>query len=236
MGAAPITRARGAAWPARGQRTGPSRPGARPSATSSIAPAAALAGGDDRGAARLLRLPRLHRRRDHRDGAPDFIGLDNYATRPRGCRVLERPFCAASPGRSAGRVLQTVLAFAAALAAATRRFTRAGASRAPGSCSRGSCPTIVIAILWRWMLNADLRRRELRAHRGRARRRARSTSSGSPQWALPTVISINAWRWFPFLAAAHPGGASAAYPREYYEAARIDGASRPSASPTSPCR
>jgi multiple sugar transport system permease protein len=47
---------------------------------------------------------------------------------------------------------------------------------------------------------------------------------GSPKWALPTVIAINAWRWFPFLALLILAGLQS-IPQEYYEAAKVDGAS-----------
>jgi multiple sugar transport system permease protein len=47
---------------------------------------------------------------------------------------------------------------------------------------------------------------------------------GSPKWALPTLIMINAWRWFPFLALLILAGLQS-IPGEVYEAAEVDGAS-----------
>jgi hypothetical protein len=83
-------------------------------------------------------------------------------------------------------------------------------------------PTIVIAILWRWMLNASY---------GIVNFFVTTLGIadgpidflGSPKWALPTVIMINAWRWFPFLALLILAGLQS-IPGELYEAAKVDGA------------
>jgi multiple sugar transport system permease protein len=152
-------------------------------------------------------------------GAP-FIGLENYAT------VFGDPEFRAAFGRSliwavGGAVLQTVLAFAAALALNQtfrgRRFARTWIILS------WIIPTIVVAILWRWMLNASY---------GVINFIVTSVGIvdapidflGSPKWALPTVIAINAWRWFPFLALLILAGLQS-IPQEYYEAAKVDGAS-----------
>ena len=152
-------------------------------------------------------------------GAP-IIGLENYAT------VFGDPEFRAAFGRSliwavGGAVLQTVLAFAAALALNQtfrgRRFARTWIILS------WIIPTIVVAILWRWMLNASY---------GVINFIVTSVGIvdapidflGSPKWALPTVIAINAWRWFPFLALLILAGLQS-IPQEYYEAAKVDGAS-----------
>lgn len=152
-------------------------------------------------------------------GAP-FIGLENYAM------VFGDPEFRAAFGRSliwavGGAVLQTVLAFAAALALNQtfrgRRFARTWIILS------WIIPTIVVAILWRWMLNASY---------GVINFIVTSVGIvdapidflGSPKWALPTVIAINAWRWFPFLALLILAGLQS-IPQEYYEAAKVDGAS-----------
>ena len=82
----------------------------------------------------------------------DFIGLENYVT------VLGDAEFRSAFGRSliwavGGAVVQTVLAFATALALNQafrgRRFARTWIILS------WIIPTIVIAILWRWMLNAS---------------------------------------------------------------------------------
>jgi multiple sugar transport system permease protein len=149
----------------------------------------------------------------------DFIGLENYVT------VLGDAEFRSAFGRSliwavGGAVVQTVLAFATALALNQafrgRRFARTWIILS------WIIPTIVIAILWRWMLNASY---------GIVNffvttlgiSEAPIDFLGSPKWALPTVIMINAWRWFPFLALLILAGLQS-IPGELYEAAKVDGA------------
>lgn len=149
----------------------------------------------------------------------NFSGLANYAT------VLGEPEFRSAFGRSliwaiGGAVLQTVLAFAAALtlnqAFVGRRFARTWIILS------WIIPTIVIAILWRWMLNAGYGVVNFIVTTiGLAD--APIDFLGSPEWALPTVIMINAWRWFPFLALLILAGLQS-IPGEVYEAARVDGA------------
>jgi len=149
----------------------------------------------------------------------DFIGLENYVT------VLGDAEFRSAFGRSliwavGGAVVQTVLAFATALALNQafrgRRFARTWIILS------WIIPTIVIAILWRWMLNASY---------GIVNFFVTTVGIsetpidflGSPKWALPTVIMINAWRWFPFLALLILAGLQS-IPGELYEAAKVDGA------------
>ena len=149
----------------------------------------------------------------------DFIGLENYVT------VLGDAEFRSAFGRSliwavGGALVQTVLAFATALALNQafrgRRFARTWIILS------WIIPTIVIAILWRWMLNASY---------GVVNffvttlgiSEAPIDFLGSPKWALPTVIMINAWRWFPFLALLILAGLQS-IPGEVYEAAKVDGA------------
>jgi multiple sugar transport system permease protein len=149
-----------------------------------------------------------------------FIGLENYAT------VLGDAEFRSSFGRSliwavGGAVVQTILAFATALALNQafrgRRFARTWIILS------WIIPTIVIAILWRWMLNVTY---------GVVNFLVTNVGLtdgpidflGSPKWALPTVIMINAWRWFPFLALLILAGLQS-IPGELYEAAKVDGAS-----------
>jgi multiple sugar transport system permease protein len=149
----------------------------------------------------------------------DFIGVENYVT------VLGDAEFRSAFGRSliwavGGAVVQTVLAFATALALNQafrgRRFARTWIILS------WIIPTIVIAILWRWMLNASY---------GIVNFFVTTVGIsetpidflGSPKWALPTVIMINAWRWFPFLALLILAGLQS-IPGELYEAAKVDGA------------
>ena len=150
----------------------------------------------------------------------NFTGLENYA------KVCGDPEFRSAFGRSlvwavGGAVIQTVLAFAAALALNQafrgRRFARTWIILS------WIIPTIVIAILWRWMLNASYGVINFIVTAvGIAD--APIDFLGSPKWALPTVIAINAWRWFPFLALLILAGLQS-IPKEYYEAAKVDGAS-----------
>jgi multiple sugar transport system permease protein len=151
----------------------------------------------------------------------NFTGLENYA------KVLTDPEFRSAFGRSliwaiGGAVVQTVLAFAAALALNQtfrgRRFARTWIILS------WIIPTIVIAILWRWMLNAGF---------GIVNWLLTTVGIvgepvdflGSASLALPTVVGINAWRWFPFLALIVLAGLST-IPNNVYDAARVDGASR----------
>jgi multiple sugar transport system permease protein len=149
----------------------------------------------------------------------NFSGLENYVT------VLGEAEFRFAFGRSliwavGGAALQTVLAFATALtlnqAFAGRRFARTWIILS------WIIPTIVIAILWRWMLNAGYGVVNfIVTTLGFAD--APIDFLGSPKWALPTVIMINAWRWFPFLALLILAGLQS-IPGDVYEAARVDGA------------
>jgi multiple sugar transport system permease protein len=148
-----------------------------------------------------------------------FVGLDNYA------RVLREPDFGSAFVRSiiwtfGGALLQTVLAFIAALslnqAFYGQRFARIWIILS------WIIPTIVIAIIWRWMLNPafgiiNFSLVTLGIADGPI------DFLGSPTWALPTVIAINAWRLFPFLALIILAGLQG-ISHEYYEAAQVDGA------------
>ena len=154
-------------------------------------------------------------------GTPfEFIGLDNYSN------VLGEPefwsaFLRSIAWAIGGALLQTIMAFAAALvlhqAFRGRRFARTWIVLS------WIVPTIVIAILWRWMLNASFGVvNYVLTETGLAGEPV--DFLGDPSLALPTVVFVNAWRWFPFLALIILAGL-AAIPRELYDAARVDGAS-----------
>ena len=150
-----------------------------------------------------------------------FIGLENYT------RVLGDGAVIAAFGRSVlwalgGAIVQTVLALATALVL-NQHFRGRGVARTWIILSF-IVPTIVIAILWRWMLSAGF---------GIVNWVLTTIGIvgepvdflGSAALALPTVVGINAWRWFPFLALIVLAGLST-IPNNVYDAARVDGASR----------
>jgi multiple sugar transport system permease protein len=150
-----------------------------------------------------------------------FIGLDNYA------RVLGDGAVFAAFGRSllwalGGAVVQTVLALASALVL-NEQFRGRGVARTWIVLSF-IVPTIVIAILWRWMLSTGFGIVNwLLTTLGIVDQPV--DFLGSASLALPTVVGINAWRWFPFLALIVLAGLST-IPNNVYDAARVDGASR----------
>lgn len=149
----------------------------------------------------------------------DFIGLENYATM-FGDGEFRSAFGKSLIWAVGGAALQAVLAFTTALALNQafrgRRFARTWIILS------WIIPTIVLAILWRWMLNASYGIMNFFVT-------TLGISDtpidflGSPKWALPTVIAINAWRWFPFLALLILAGLQS-IPGELYEAAKVDGA------------
>jgi multiple sugar transport system permease protein len=78
-------------------------------------------------------------------------------------------------------------------------------------------PTVVSAKMWAWMLNADY---GLLTRVG-----PRVDWLGSPRLAIHAAILVDVWKTTPFVAFLLLAGLSA-IPRDVYEAARIDGASR----------
>ncbi|MDI3548630.1 MAG: multiple sugar transport system permease protein [Halanaerobiales bacterium] len=83
-------------------------------------------------------------------------------------------------------------------------------------------PTIVLAIIWRWVLNSSF---GILNYILQALNLIDQPINflGSLQMAMPTVIFINTWRWFPFLAIIVLA-ALQTIPADPYEAADIDGA------------
>lgn len=85
-------------------------------------------------------------------------------------------------------------------------------------------PTVVVAIMWRWILNATL---------GVANYVLTTLNVvsnpinflGDPSKAMYTLIFINSWRWFPFITVLLLA-ALQSIPDEQYEAASIDGANK----------
>jgi multiple sugar transport system permease protein len=84
-------------------------------------------------------------------------------------------------------------------------------------------PTIVVALLWRWLLNDSY---GIVNHLLRALGliEAPIVWLGTPGMALLTVVLVNVWQFFPFVVITLLARL-ATIPEEQYEAARIDGAS-----------
>ncbi len=85
-------------------------------------------------------------------------------------------------------------------------------------------PTIVIVIVWRWLLSTSGGMiNPILIELGVIRQPVGFFSSSVS--AMTTLILINSWRWFPFVAVMLLAGLQR-IPGELYEAAAIDGASR----------
>jgi multiple sugar transport system permease protein len=85
-------------------------------------------------------------------------------------------------------------------------------------------PTIVVAIFWQWIFNSSY---GILSHLLLSAGVIDQPLNllGDPTWALPTIIFINSWHWFPFLAVIILAGL-AGIPEELYEASAVDGASK----------
>jgi multiple sugar transport system permease protein len=146
-----------------------------------------------------------------------FVGFDTYR------KVLGDPALWEAFGRSgiwlAGNlVVQTILAFVTALL-----LQRAGRwSRAARTwvLLPWVIPTVAVAVIWQWMTNSNY---------GIVTKALGLVGIdgvqffADPTWALPTLIVMNSWHWFP-LGAVIIYGALQTIPEEVYEAAAVDGA------------
>jgi multiple sugar transport system permease protein len=149
-----------------------------------------------------------------------FVGLDQYST------ILTSDTFWNSTGRSLIWVLgnglvQTLAAFIAALLL-REAFPGARIARVWIILS-WIVPTVVVVIIWRWMLSASggIVNYGLMSL-GIVERPVGFFSTSSS--ALASVIFINAWRMFPFMAVIMLAGLMR-IPEELYESASVDGAS-----------
>ncbi len=150
-----------------------------------------------------------------------FVGLSNYLS------VLSSAAFWLALGRSvvwvAGNaVAQTVLAMASALIL-EQTFPGVRVART-WIVLTWIVPTIVIVIVWRWLLSSSGGMiNPILIELGVIRQPVGFFSSSFS--AMTTLILINSWRWFPFVAVMLLAGLQR-IPGELYEAAAIDGASR----------
>lgn len=120
----------------------------------------------------------------------------------------------------ANAALQTVLALAAALVL-HQRFPGVRIART-WIILTWIVPTIVVVMIWRWLFSTSGGMiNPLLIQAGLIDRPIGFFSS--PESALTTLIFINSWRWFPFIALMMLAGLTR-IPSDLYEAARIDGA------------
>jgi multiple sugar transport system permease protein len=148
-----------------------------------------------------------------------FVGLSNYAA------ALQDPVFWESLLRSfvwvlSAVTLQFLLGFAAALLL-NRSFAWRGVARAL-IVVPWALPSVIIGLIWTWMLDFNLGIvNQVGVRLG--------LLDGSVAWlarpdlAMASVIFAIMWQGFPFFAVTLLAGLQA-IPREYYEAAEVDGA------------
>lgn len=148
-----------------------------------------------------------------------FVGLDNYRA------VLSNGAFWSATGLSvvwvvANAVVQTALALVAAL---TLNQTFPGVKIArTWIILSWIVPTVVVVIIWRWLFSTSGGMiNPLLVSSGLVARPVGFFST--PDTAMATLIFINSWRWFPFIALMMLAGLTR-IPADLYEAARIDGA------------
>lgn len=148
-----------------------------------------------------------------------FVGLENYA------RVLGNDNFWEALGRSifwvvGNALVQTLAAFAAALLL-NAPFRGQRLARIWIILS-WIVPAVVVVIIWRWLLSSSGVVNFLLMAAGLTAEPLGFFSTRES--AMLTVLLINAWRWFPFMAVTLLA-ALQSIPRELYEAAEVDGAS-----------
>lgn len=152
-------------------------------------------------------------------GTPgEFVGLDNYV------RVLGAESFWLAFGRSVvwvvgNALVQTLAAFATALLL-NQRFRGQRFARIWIILS-WIVPTVVVVIIWRWLLSSSGIVNYALVTLGVVD--APIGFFGTREAAALSVILINAWRWFPFMAVTLLA-ALQGIPQELYEAAAVDGA------------
>ena len=150
-----------------------------------------------------------------------FVGLDNYLS------ILSASAFWLALARSVvwvvgNAVVQTVLAMAAALIL-EQTFPGVRVART-WIVVTWIVPTIVIVIVWRWLLSTSGGMiNPLLIGLGVINEPVGFFSTATS--AMTSLVLINSWRWFPFIAVMLLAGLQR-IPADLYEAAAIDGASR----------
>jgi multiple sugar transport system permease protein len=153
-------------------------------------------------------------------GSPgNFVGLANYE------RVLGSPGFWRAAGLSAvwvvaNAALQTALALAAALVL-NEKFPGVRIART-WIIITWIVPTVVVVVIWRWLFSTSGGMiNPLLIQAGVVDRPVGFFAT--PWTAMATLVFINSWRWFPFIALMILAGLTR-MPSELYEAAHVDGA------------
>ncbi|WP_162830029.1 carbohydrate ABC transporter permease [Amycolatopsis palatopharyngis] len=146
-----------------------------------------------------------------------FVGTDTYRD------MLADPAMWKSLGLSfvwlfGNLTVQTVLAFATALLLARGKLWSRTART--WILLPWVIPTVAVAVIWQWLMNSNYGIvPKVLGFFGVDHVQFFADST----WALPTLIFMNSWHWFP-LGAVIIFGALRTVPTEVYEAARVDGA------------
>lgn len=120
----------------------------------------------------------------------------------------------------ANAVVQTALALAAALIL-HQKFPGARIART-WIILTWIVPTVVVVMIWRWLFSTSGGMiNPILVQTGLIDRPVGFFST--PETAFATLVFINSWRWFPFIALMMLAGLTR-IPSDLYEAARIDGA------------
>jgi multiple sugar transport system permease protein len=146
-----------------------------------------------------------------------FVGLDTYRA-----VFTDSPMWSAL-GKSGiwlvgNLVVQTILAFATALL--LTRVGRWSRWMRTWVLLPWVIPTVAVAVIWQWLTNSNY---GIVAKLFGALGLDGVQFFASSSWALPTLILMNSWHWFP-LGAVIIFGALQTVPNEVYEAAKVDGA------------
>lgn len=149
----------------------------------------------------------------------EWVGLENYRF------ILTNGAFWDSAGLSlvwvvANAALQTLLALAAALIL-HQKFPGVRIART-WIILTWIVPTVVVVMIWRWLFSTSGGMiNPILVQTGVIDRAVGFFST--PETAFATLVFINSWRWFPFIALMMLAGLTR-IPSELYEAARIDGA------------
>lgn len=151
-------------------------------------------------------------------GTPSsFVGFDTYQA-VLGDSALWDALRRSAVWLVGNLLVQVVLAFATALL-----LTRVGRwSRAARTwiLLPWVIPTVAVAVIWQWLTNSNY---GIIAKVFGGFGFDNMQFFADPTWAMPTLIIMNSWHWFP-LGAVIIYGALQTIPEEVYEAAKVDGA------------